>query len=101
MQAVVATITNDAEPYARKVLQKLTDAGLRAELDVRPEKINAKVRDHSLQKVPVMLVVGKKESEANTVALRRFGGEAQEILPLDEATAQLVREATPPDLKGK
>jgi threonyl-tRNA synthetase len=99
VQAVVCTITNDAEDYAREVHAALMAAGVRAQMDVRSEKINAKIRDHSLQKVPLILVVGKKESEAKTVALRRFGGEAQEILGLAEAAPQLAAEAAPPDLK--
>ncbi|NTU76796.1 MAG: threonine--tRNA ligase [Alphaproteobacteria bacterium] len=80
VQVVVATITNDANAYAEEVLKALADAGLRAEMDVRPEKINAKIRDHSLQKIPAILVVGKKESEARTVAVRRLDGEAQAII---------------------
>jgi len=98
VQGVICTITNDAEDYARTVYDKMIAAGLRVELDVRNEKINAKVRDHSLQKVPNLFVVGKKEAEGQTVALRRLGGEAQEIVPLDTAIAKLVAEATPPDL---
>ncbi len=98
-QAAVCTITNDADAYAGKVFAELKKAGLRAEIDTRPEKINAKVRDHSLQKVPLILVVGKKEAEKGTVALRRLGGEAQEILPLADAIAILAAEATPPDLR--
>jgi len=99
VQAVVCTITNDAEPYAEEVLAALTQGGMRAQLDVRSEKINAKVRDHSLQKVPLLLVVGKKEAEAKTVALRRFGGDAQEIMSLEDAVKKLSQEALPPDLK--
>lgn len=98
VQAVIATITNDAEPYALDVCKAMTSAGLRVQVDVRPEKINAKIRDHSLQKVPLILVVGKKEAEMRTVALRRLGGEAQEVLTLDEALRQLSTEALPPDL---
>ena len=99
VQAVVATITNDAEPYAEEVYQALTKAGVRVQLDVRSEKINAKIRDHSLQKIPAILVVGKKEAEQRTVALRRLGGEAQEIQTLDDAVRALVAEGTPPDLR--
>lgn len=98
VQTVVCTITNDAEPYAEKVYKAMFDAGVRVNMDVRSEKINAKVRDHSLQKIPTILVVGKKEAEANTVALRRLGGEAQEIMSLDDAVKLLIREGTPPDL---
>ena len=68
-------------------------------VDARNEKINAKVREHSLARVPVLVVVGRREAEQRTVALRRLGGDAQEILPLDEAVSRLAEEATPPDLK--
>ena len=98
VQTVVCTITKDADGYATEVFQALQKAGVRAELDVNNEKINAKIRDHSLMKVPTILVVGRKEAEQKTVALRRLGGEAQEILPLAAAVATLVREGTPPDL---
>jgi len=97
-QAVVCTITNDADGYADEVHAALFKAGLRAEIDTRNEKINAKIRDHSLQKVPLILVVGKKEAESRSVALRRLGGEAQEVLPLDEAIKRLTAEAAPPDM---
>ena len=99
VQVVVCTITNDADGYAAKVYDALTDAGLRVQVDTRPEKINAKIRDHSLQKVPLILVVGKKESEAGMVALRRLGGEAQEMMSLADAAQKLGAEALPPDLK--
>jgi threonyl-tRNA synthetase len=99
VQAVVSTITNDAEDYAREVHAALDAAGIRAQIDVRPEKINAKIRDHSLQKVPLILVVGRKEAEGKTVALRRLGGEAQEMMTLAEAVAKLATESLPPDLK--
>ncbi|MBE7618121.1 threonine--tRNA ligase [Komagataeibacter sp. FXV2] len=100
VQVVVASIVTDAEPYAREVVEKLQAAGLVVEADVRNEKINAKIREHSLARVPVILVVGRKEAEDHTVALRRLGGKAQDILPLDEAVAALVHEATPPDLRS-
>ena len=86
---VVATITNDADAYAHEVVEALKAAGMRAELDLRNEKINYKVREHSLAKVPVILVVGKREADERTVALRRLGGTAQEVLALDEAVADL------------
>jgi len=101
IQGVICTITNDAEPYAQEVLKALTDAGLRVQLDDRSEKINSKIRDHSLQKIPLILVVGKKEAETKTVAIRRLGGENQEILSLLEATQRLTLEAQPPDLVTK
>jgi len=101
VQAVVCTITNNADSYAEEVYQALMTAGVRAQIDTRPEKINAKIRDHSLQKVLAILVVGNKEVSSRTVALRRLGGEAQEILPLDKAVVILKQEGTPPDLRFK
>ena len=99
VQVVVATITSDADDYARQVQAELLAAGLRAELDLRNEKINYKVREHSLAKVPVMLVCGKREAEEGTVNIRRLGEKDQRSLPLGEAVASLASEATPPDLK--
>jgi threonyl-tRNA synthetase len=98
-QVVVATITSDADDYAAKLVETLLDAGLRAEADVRNEKINYKVREHSLAKVPVMLVVGKREAEEGTVSIRRLGSRDQQSATLAEAMAALVDEATPPDVK--
>jgi threonyl-tRNA synthetase len=100
VQAVVATIVSDADDYARQVAEKLAAAGLRVATDLRNEKINYKVREHSLAKVPNLLVVGKREAEEGKVALRPLGeGARQEVLGLDEAVARLVAEATPPDLR--
>jgi threonyl-tRNA synthetase len=96
VQAVVATITPDADAYAGRVLAALEAAGLRAEADLRNEKINYKVREHSLAKVPVLLVVGKREAESAKVALRRLGGEAQEVLALEDAIHRLKAEARAP-----
>ncbi|HRK19782.1 MAG TPA: threonine--tRNA ligase [Hyphomicrobiaceae bacterium] len=98
-QFVVATIVSDADAYAEKVLQKLQAAGLRGELDLRNEKINYKVREHSLAKVPAMLVVGKREAEEGKVSVRRLGSDKSTVMTLDEAIATLAAEATPPDLK--
>ena len=98
-QAVVAPIVSDVDGYASEVLAKLTAAGIRAEADLRNEKINYKVRDHSLKKVPHLLVVGKREEEEGTVAIRTLGSEGQRVMPLDEALAMLKAEATPPDLR--
>ena len=98
-QAVVATIVSDADGYAGEVLQKLAEAGIRAESDLRNEKINYKVREHSLAKVPHLLVVGKREAEEGTVAVRTLGQQQQKVVPLDEAIAMLAEEATPPDLR--
>jgi threonyl-tRNA synthetase len=96
LQAVVATITSDADGFAGQVQAALAAAGLRAETDLRNEKINYKVREHSLAKVPVLLVVGKKEAAEGTVALRRLGGEKQEVLALTEAVNRLKAEAAAP-----
>jgi threonyl-tRNA synthetase len=99
VQAVVATIVSDADGYAEDVLAKLTAAGIRAESDLRNEKINYKVREHSVAKVPHLLVVGKREAEEGTVALRTLGEERQQFLALDEAIALLSAGATAPDLR--
>ena len=99
VQAVAATIVSDADPYAADVVAKLKAAGIRAEADTRNEKINYKVREHSLAKVPALLVVGKREAEEGTVAIRRLGSEGQQVMKLDEAIAMLKAEATPPDLR--
>jgi len=96
VQAVVATIVSDADAYAGEVRAALRKAGLRVELDVRNEKINYKVREHSLAKVPVLLVVGKREAETRTVALRRLGSSDQEIVALDQAVATLVEQSASP-----
>jgi threonyl-tRNA synthetase len=98
-QAVVATIVSDADAYAETVLARLKEAGLRAEADLRNEKINYKVREHSVAKVPIMLVVGKREAEEGTVSVRRLGSQKQEVMTLDDAVKTLVDEAVPPDLR--
>ena len=99
LQVVVATIVSDADAYARDVAAQLRAAGLRVDLDLRNEKINYKVREHSLAKVPVMLVVGKREAEEGKVSIRRMGSQDQTVMPLAEAIASLSAEATPPDVK--
>ncbi len=96
VQAVVCTITDEARSYAEGVAATMKAAGLRVETDLRNEKINYKVREHSLAKVPVLVVVGKKEAETKGVALRRLGGQNQEILALAEATDRLAKEAAVP-----
>ena len=96
VQAVVATITNDADEYAGEVAGALESAGIRVETDLRNEKINYKIREHSHAHVPLIAVVGVREAEEKTVALRRLGGKAQEIVALDEAVARLVGEAAAP-----
>jgi len=100
VQTVVATITGDADAYAAEVAAACKKAGLRVETDLRNEKINYKVREHSVTKVPTMLVVGKREAEEGTVALRRLGGRDQEVLPLADAIAALVAEGTMPGGEG-
>ena len=99
-QIVVAAITSDADGYAQEVTDTLKAAGLRVECDLRNEKIGYKVREHSLAKVPLILVVGKKEAEERTVALRRLGVENERQIPMSlaDAVTQLTAEATPPDL---
>jgi threonyl-tRNA synthetase len=98
VQAVVATIVSDADDYANEVAKAFAKAGLAVETDLTNQKINAKVREHSLAHVPVLAVVGRKEAENRTVALRRLGSQAQEVLSLQEAVSRLASEATPPDL---
>jgi len=99
LQAVVATIVSDADDYACKVAAKLTAAGLRVDTDLRNEKINLKVREHSLQKVPVLLVVGNREAEKGKVSIRRLGSQGQTVMTLDEAIVALTDEAIPPDIR--
>ena len=98
-QAVVATIVSDADEYAGTVADTLRKAGIRVETDLRNEKINLKVREHSLQKAPYMLVVGRREAEEGTVALRSLKGGEQKVMPLAEAVALIKADATPPDLR--
>ena len=98
VQAVIATIVSDADAYALKVLEVAKRVGLRAEADLRNEKINYKVREHSLAKVPVLLVVGKREAEEGTVSVRRLGSQEQQVMPLEAAVKAISDEAVPPDL---
>ncbi|WP_337846129.1 threonine--tRNA ligase [Sphingomonas sp.] len=100
VQAVVATIVSDADDYAKDAVAKLKAAGIRVESDLRNEKINYKVREHSLAKVPHLLVVGKREAEEGTVAVRTLGSEGQRVMSLDDAIAMLADAATPPDMKA-
>ncbi|MGZ8370330.1 MAG: threonine--tRNA ligase [Caulobacteraceae bacterium] len=99
VQIVVATITSDADDFARNAAETFERAGLRVETDLRNEKINYKVREHSLAKIPVIAVVGRREAEEGKVALRRFGSQDQTIVTLDEAVRLISDEALPPDLK--
>ena len=95
----MATITSDADDYARTVAVALAASGLRVETDLRNEKINYKVREHSLTKTPVICVVGRKEAETGQVALRHLGSDGQTILTLQDALTTLNHQATPPDLR--
>jgi threonyl-tRNA synthetase len=99
VQVVVATITSEGDAYAGVAGAALRKAGLRVETDLRNEKIGYKVREHSLAKVPVIAVVGKREAEEGKVALRRLGSDRQQVMTLEEAAAMLSAEATPPDLR--
>jgi threonyl-tRNA synthetase len=99
VQVVVATITSDADIYAVEVAKTLKKAGIRADIDLRNEKINYKVREHSVTKVPVILVVGKREMEEKAVNMRRLGSQDQKAMSLEAALAQLTTEVTPPDLR--
>ena len=99
VQVTVCTIVTEADDYALKVASELQAAGLRVETDLRNEKINYKVREHSLAKVPVLLVAGRREAEDGTISIRRLGSNKQQVVSLEEAKAMLREEAVPPDLK--
>ena len=99
-RAVFATIVSDADGYGHAVTEKLAAAGIRVDTVLRNEKINYKVREHSLAKVPHLLVVGMREAEEGKVAIRTLGSEGQRIMTVEEAIALLREEATPPDLRG-
>jgi threonyl-tRNA synthetase len=99
VQAVVTTITSDADDFGREVVEAARKLGLRVEADLRNEKINYKVREHSLAKVPALLVVGKKEAAERLVSIRRLGSEGQQVMPLDAALKALADEAVPPDVR--
>ena len=98
VQVVVATIVSDADDYAHEVAATLRKAGIRVETDLRNEKINYKVREHSLAKVPLLFVVGKREADEGTVAIRRLGSQGQEMMALGDATARVAIEARAPDM---
>ncbi|HMF24239.1 MAG TPA: threonine--tRNA ligase [Pseudolabrys sp.] len=101
VQAIVATITSDADAFAREVVTAARQHGLRVAEDLRNEKINYKVREHSLAKVPALLVIGKKEASDQTVSIRRLGKEGQQVMPLDAALKALEEEAVPPDVRRR
>ncbi|MFT6658822.1 threonine--tRNA ligase [Maritalea sp.] len=98
-QAVVATIVSSVDPAALGVVEKLKAAGIRVETDFRNEKINYKVREHSTNKVPAILVLGEREANEGTVSVRRLGSQGQKVMSVDEAIAMLAAEGTPPDLR--
>lgn len=98
-QAVVATIVSSVDPVALGVVEKLKAAGIRVETDFRNEKINYKVREHSTNKVPAILVLGEREANEGTVSVRRLGSQGQKVMSVDEAIAMLAAEGTPPDLR--
>ena len=101
VQAVVATITSDADDYGREVAEALREAGMIVETDFRNEKINYKIREHSVSKVPVIIVCGRQEAEQRSVNIRRLGSQAQTSMNLDDAISSLAEEATPPDLRRR
>jgi threonyl-tRNA synthetase len=101
LQIVICTITQEADDYAYEVAAAARKLGLNVDVDARNEKITYKVREHSLAKVPVLLVAGKKEAAERTISIRRLGSQQQTQLGIDEALAQLSQEATPPDVKGQ
>ena len=98
-QVVVATIVSEADGYAGEVAKAARKAGLRVETDLRNEKINFKVREHSVAKIPAMLVVGRREAEERKVSVRRLGSQEQSVMGLDDAIALLRGEAVPPDMQ--
>ena len=99
VQIVVCTITQEGDEYAMEIVASARKRGLRVEADLRNEKIGYKVREHSLAKVPVLIAVGKKEAAERTLSIRRLGSPGQQSLATEEALAELVAEATPPDLR--
>jgi threonyl-tRNA synthetase len=99
VQAVVTTIVSEADDYAKEVTAKFRAAGLRVEVDLRNEKVGYKIREHSVAKVPAIAVVGRKEAEEGTVAIRRLGSQDQTVVTVEEAIRLLTEEATPPDLR--
>ncbi|MEJ2376480.1 MAG: threonine--tRNA ligase [Pseudolabrys sp.] len=99
VQALIATITSDADDYAREAVELARKRGLRVESDLRNEKINYKVREHSLAKLPVLLVVGKKEAAERTVSIRRLGQQGQQVMPLADALKMLADSAVAPDVR--
>jgi threonyl-tRNA synthetase len=96
---VVASIVSEADDFVNEAVAALSKPGLRAEADIRNEKINYKVREHSVGKVPVILAVGRKEVEDGTVTVRRLGEKQTQVMPLDALVAELKAQAMPPDLR--
>lgn len=101
LQVVICTIVSEADDYARDIAKRLREQGLKVDLDLRNEKINYKVREHSLAKVPALLVIGRREADEGKVSIRRLGSKDQTVLAVDEAIAALASEAIPPDLKRR
>ncbi|NNE89730.1 MAG: threonine--tRNA ligase, partial [Silicimonas sp.] len=99
-QVVVAAIVSDADDFVLEAVAQLRAVGIRAEADTRNEKINYKIREHSVGKVPVILAIGQREVDERTVTVRRLGEKETKVVPLDELITRLVEEATPPDLRG-
>ena len=99
VQVMVMPVTNDQDEYAKKVAHKLNVAGVKAETDLRSEKVGYKIREHSLKKIPVILVVGKKEAEEESVTIRRLGSQAQEVKSLKEAIKDFKLEARYPSIE--
>ena len=100
VQIVVATITSEADPYAAEVVEAFDAAGLRVFADTRNEKINYKVREHSVMKVPIIIAVGKRERDEVSVSIRRLGAKGQQSMPLEAAVATLLEQAQPPGSSG-
>ena len=101
LQIIIATITSDSDNYADNIFQQLRDKGLRVEKDIRNEKIGYKIREHSTAKIPVIMVIGKKEAENKTVSVRRLGSEKTETFKIDEILKVLFRESLPPNSIGQ
>ena len=99
VQATIATITSEANEAAENILEKLQDNGIRSVIDLRNEKINYKVREHSVNKVPFILVLGDREVQENTITIRRLGSKDQKTINVDECIQLIRNEALPPDIK--
>ena len=94
---MITTITSDSDSYAKKVLQQLRIEGLNAEMDLRNEKISYKIREHSTSKIPIIIIIGKKEVEQQTLSLRRLGSDTTETIDIKDALSLLKKEASSPN----